>query len=232
MGHPQTRTERYTYADYLTWPEDTRYELIDGVAHAMAPAPTRSHQLVTGELYRQVATALKGSACQTFVAPFDVRLPKAGEADEAVDTVLQPDVLVVCDATRLDERGVRGAPDWVAEVLSPASAGRDHGSSASPTIHGGVSETKRQPGAEGPAQTRGEEAPSFEGGATHQTVKLAAYERAGVPEVWLLHPTDRMLTIYRLEAQRYGRPQILEMTGRVPIGVLPEVVVDFDLFTE
>jgi Uma2 family endonuclease len=180
----------YTYADYLTWPEDTRYELIDGVAHAMAPAPTRSHQLVTGELFRKVATALKGGACQTFVAPFDVRLPKADEPDERIDTVLQPDVLVVCDPARLDERGVRGAPDWVAEVLSPASAGRD------------------------------------------QTVKLAAYERAGVPEVWLLHPTDRVLTIYRLDDGRYGRPQILEMKGCVPIGVLPAVSVDFDLFTE
>lgn len=190
MGHPQTRTERYTYADYLTWPEDTRYELIDGVAHAMAPAPTRSHQLVVVELSRQVANALKGGACQTFVAPFDVRLPKAGEADASVDTVLQPDVLVVCDAAKLDERGVRGAPDWVAEVLSPASAGRD------------------------------------------QTVKLAAYERAGVPEVWLLHPTDRVLTIYRMEDGRYGRPHIQEMRGSAAIGVLPEVIVDFDLFTE
>jgi len=190
MGHPQTRTERYTYADYLTWPEDTRYELIDGAAYAMAPAPTRSHQLVVVELSRQLATALKGSGCQTFVAPFDVRLPKASEADAEIDTVLQPDVLVVCDPAKLDERGVHGAPDWVAEVLSPASAGRD------------------------------------------QTVKLAAYERAGVPEVWFLHPTDRVLTIYRLEAERYGRPQILEMHGRIAVDVLPEVSVDFDLFTE
>ncbi|MFN3595318.1 MAG: Uma2 family endonuclease [Thiobacillaceae bacterium] len=190
MGQPQARTEHYTYADYLGWPEDTRYELIDGVAYAMAPAPTRSHQLVTGELFRQIASTLKGSPCHTFVAPFDVRLPRAGEADAAVDTVVQPDVLVVCDPAKVDERGVRGAPDWVGEVLSPASAGRD------------------------------------------QTVKLAAYERAGVPEVWLLHPTDRVLTIYRLEGNRYGRPTVLEMKGRVAIGVLPEVVVDFALFTE
>ncbi len=188
MGHPQQKSEHYTYADYLGWPEDAHYELIDGVAYAMAPAPSRSHQLVTGELFRQIATALKGSSCQTFVAPFDVRLPRAGEADEAVDTVVQPDVVVVCDPAKVDERGVRGAPDWVAEVLSPASAGRD------------------------------------------QTVKLAAYERAGVPEVWLLHPTDRVLTIYRLDSGRYGRPQIREMRGRVTIGVLPEVSVEFDVF--
>ncbi len=188
MGHPQPRPDRYTYADYLTWPEDTRYELIDGAAYAMAPAPTRTHQLITGELYRQIATALKGGTCQPYVAPFDVRLPRAGEADEAVATVLQPDVLVVCDPAKVDERGVRGAPDWVAEVLSPASASHD------------------------------------------LTRKLAVYERAGVPELWYLHPADRVLTIYRLEAGRYGRPQVLEMRGRVEIAVLPGVCVDFELF--
>lgn len=190
MGHAQQRTERHTYADYLSWPEDARYELIDGVAYTMAPAPSRSHQIVVGELFVQVKNALRGRPCQAFVAPLDVRLPRAGEADEAVDTVVQPDVLVVCDPAKLDERGVRGAPDWVAEVLSPASAGHD------------------------------------------QIVKLAAYERAGVPEVWLVHPTDRILTIYRLEDGRYGRPEIREMKGEAPIGVLPGVSIDFALFPE
>jgi Uma2 family endonuclease len=190
MGHARPAQRHYTYADYVEWPEDERFELIDGVAYAMATAPTRSHQLVVVELSRQLANALKGGPCQVFVAPFDVRLPHGDEADAQVDTVLQPDVLVVCDAAKVDERGVRGAPDWVAEVLSPASAARD------------------------------------------QTVKLAAYERAGVPEVWLLHPTDRVLTIYRREDGRYGRPQIQEMLGRVAIGVLPGVSVDLDLFTE
>ncbi len=190
MGHARPAQRHYTYADYLEWPEEERFELIDGVAYAMAPAPTRTHQLVTGELYRQLANALKGGPCQVFVAPFDVRLPHGDEADAQVDTVLQPDVLVVCDAARVDERGVRGAPDWVAEVLSPATAARD------------------------------------------QTVKLAAYECAGVPEVWLLHPTDRVLSIYRLQASGgFGRAQILEMRGQVAIGVLPDVIVDFDLFT-
>lgn len=158
MGQPQTQSEHHhTYADHLQWPEVARYELIDGVAHAMTPAASRSHQRVVVELSGQVATALQGSGGQTYVAPFNVRLPKGDEVDPAIDTVLQPDVLAVCDLAKVDERGVRGAPDWDAEVLSPASAGRD------------------------------------------QTVKLAAYERAGVPEVCLLHPTDRVLTIDRLE---------------------------------
>ncbi|MCS6785703.1 MAG: Uma2 family endonuclease, partial [Thiobacillaceae bacterium] len=108
MGHALSKPQHYTYADYCTWPEDERCELIDGVAYAMAPAPTRSHQLCVVELSRQVATALKGGPCQVFVAPFDVRLPHADEADERVDTVVQPDVLAVCDASKVDERGVRG----------------------------------------------------------------------------------------------------------------------------
>ncbi|MDW8322630.1 MAG: Uma2 family endonuclease [Burkholderiales bacterium] len=188
MGHAQPKLQHYTYADYCTWPEDERCELIDGVAYAMAPAPSRSHQNVVGELFYQVKQALRDHPCQVFVAPFDVRLPHADEADERVDTVVQPDVLAVCDASKVDERGVRGAPDWVAEVLSPASAWRD------------------------------------------QTIKLNAYERAGVPEVWLLHPGDRVLSVYRLEQGRYGRPTVLEMKGRVAIGALPDVTVDFDLF--
>jgi len=116
----------YTYADYLRWPEGVRYELIDGTAHAMGPAPLRIHQKVLLQIARQVADALEGKPCEPYIAPFDVRLPQADEADEQVDTVVQPDLVVVCDAAKLDERGCRGAPDWVVEVLSPASASVDH----------------------------------------------------------------------------------------------------------
>ncbi|MFM9968147.1 MAG: Uma2 family endonuclease, partial [Burkholderiales bacterium] len=76
MGLQQRDTAHHTYADYLTWPEDVRYELIDGVAYLMAPAPLRIHQDVVGEMYRQVANALVDNACRACVAPFDVRLPK------------------------------------------------------------------------------------------------------------------------------------------------------------
>ncbi len=189
MGLPQPKAEHYTYADYCSWPDDSRYELINGVAYPMAPAPTRTHQSLVGELFRQIATALQGKHCQPFVAPFDIRLPHADESDERVDTVVQPDVLVVCDDAKLDERGVRGAPDWVAEVLSPSSAARD------------------------------------------QIVKLALYERAGVREYWLLHPTDRLVTVYRLVDGCYGRPEISEMVGTLSLGILPEVTVDWSLFS-
>ncbi|MDP2786927.1 MAG: Uma2 family endonuclease [Pseudomonadota bacterium] len=190
MGLPQQQAEYFTYADYQTWPDETRFELIDGIAYAMSPAPTRSHQVLVLELARQVSTALKGKPCQAFVAPFDVRLPHADEADDKVDTVVQPDVMVVCDPAKIDERGVRGAPDWVAEVLSPHTARKD------------------------------------------LTVKLAAYERAGVLEYWLLHPTDRLVTVYRLVDGSYGRPDIGEMSGTRAIGVLPDITIDFALFSD
>jgi Uma2 family endonuclease len=128
MTLPLHDVRRHTYGEYLTWPEGERYELIDGVGYAMAPAPSRGHQRLVGELYRQIADALEGGPCEVNVAPFDVRLPEkdeADEADEAIATVVQPDIAVVCDPAKLDERGCRGAPDWIVEVLSPSSAGHD-----------------------------------------------------------------------------------------------------------
>jgi Uma2 family endonuclease len=115
----------YTYGDYRQWQGDERWELIDGEAQLMSPAPRIQHQRVAGALYRQIAQFLEGHACEALIAPFDVRLPKAGEADDAVDTVVQPDLAVVCDPSKIDALGVRGAPDLVVEVLSPATAGRD-----------------------------------------------------------------------------------------------------------
>jgi Uma2 family endonuclease len=185
MGLLHRDNAHHTYADYVTWPEDVRYELIDGVAYLLTPAPTRVHQEVVLEMARQTANALAGKPCRAYIAPFDVRLPKTNEADERVDTVVQPDLLVVCEASKLDERGLRGAPDWVVEVLSPATASHD------------------------------------------QTVKLAAYERARVPEIWLVHPTDRVVTVYRLEAAGYGRPTIRETSGTQAVAAVPDVLIDW-----
>lgn len=125
MGLAQRDLDYHTYGDYLHWPDEVRYELIDGLAYAMAPAPTLHHQLVVGALFRQISNALNASSCHALVAPLDVRLPHADEADERVDCVVQPDLLVVCDPAKLDRRGVRGAPDWIIEVLSPATAVHD-----------------------------------------------------------------------------------------------------------
>jgi Uma2 family endonuclease len=116
----------HTYADYLAWPEDVRYELIDGMAYLMTPALALDHQDIAGEIYFQLRRSLEGRSCRAFIAPVDVRLPTGEELDEQIDTVVQPDVLVVCDAGKLDRRGVRGAPDFVVEVLSPATATHDY----------------------------------------------------------------------------------------------------------
>ncbi len=115
----------HTYGDYLTWREDVRYELLDGVAYLMSPGPDLAHQELAGEIYHQVRGALSGKPCRAFIAPLDVRLPVRNEVDELIDTVVQPDVMVVCDETKLDKRGVRGAPDWVVEVISPSTASHD-----------------------------------------------------------------------------------------------------------
>jgi len=117
--------EHHTYGDYCTWPEDLRYELIDGVAYLMSPGPDLAHQDLVGDIFAQVYGALRGKPCRAFVAPLDVRLPKGNEADELVDTVVQPDVMVVCEERKLGKRGVRGAPDWVVEVISPSTASHD-----------------------------------------------------------------------------------------------------------
>ena len=121
----QKRDARHTYADYLTWSDDERWELIHGVAYNMTPAPSRRHQAISMELARQFANHLVGKRCKVFNAPFDVRLPKPGETDETTSTVVQPDLVVVCDPAKLDDRGCKGAPDLVIEILSPESLARD-----------------------------------------------------------------------------------------------------------
>jgi Uma2 family endonuclease len=180
-------SQYHTYADYLVWSRTYGDELIDGTAYVREPpAPSATHQVIVGELHRQIANALKGSPCRAYVAPLDVRLPKSSEEDDKVDTVVQPDVLIVCDREKLDGRGARGAPDWLVEVLSPSTARHD------------------------------------------RVVKIPAYERAGVREVWLVHPVDRKLAIYRLEAGRYGPPTVFELKGRTQITAVPGVTVDWD----
>lgn len=116
----------YTYADYLTWGWDEMVELIRGKIYKMSPAPGRLHQEISGELFRQLANHLKGKKCKVFSAPFDVRLPfMRGRSDKEIFTVVQPDVCVICDETKLDDRGCLGAPDWIIEILSPHTSTKD-----------------------------------------------------------------------------------------------------------
>ena len=117
--------KRFTYADYCTWPENERWELIDGVAYDMTPGPGRPHQKISIELGRQFANFFLGKPCEVYDAPFDLRLPSADETDDEVDTVVQPDLFVVCDQDKLDDKGGRGAPELVVEILSPSSGRHD-----------------------------------------------------------------------------------------------------------
>jgi Uma2 family endonuclease len=115
------KEEYYTYADYLTWSDDVRYELIEGTPYMMSPAPSRNHQDVAGSIFNQIYNYLDGKPCKVYIAPFDVRL----NADEDDDTVVQPDISVFCDIKKLDDKGAKGAPDMAIEVLSPSSISYD-----------------------------------------------------------------------------------------------------------
>ncbi len=126
MGYPaKNEDQRYTYGDYLKWLDDERWELINGTAYNMTPAPSVQHQRIVIELARQFANYFQGKACEVFVAPFDVRLPQGDEKDEDIDTVVQPDIVVVCDPGKLDEKGCRGGPDLVVEIISPSTVRKD-----------------------------------------------------------------------------------------------------------
>jgi Uma2 family endonuclease len=118
--------EHYTYKEYKSWPEGERWELIDGLAYAMSPAPTRSHQRFVVDLVGRLFAFLQGKPCELLVSPIDVFLPASREeAEDEVDTIVQPDVIVVCDHEKLIDKGVRGGPDFVVEILSPSTAMKD-----------------------------------------------------------------------------------------------------------
>lgn len=115
----------YTYADYLQWKFEERLELFRGRIFKLSAQNTR-HQVISGNLSAALNIFLKGKQCQAFAAPFDVRLPvKNREKDNEVTTVVQPDICVICDESRLDTRGCCGAPDLVIEILSPGNSKKE-----------------------------------------------------------------------------------------------------------
>ena len=121
--------KRYTYADYLTWIDDKRRELIDGLIHLISPAPRNIHAEVSTNItwfLESIVRKNKGN-CKIRYAPFDVRFPKNGEADDdKIYTVVQPDICVICDLSKLDKRGCCGAPDMIVEILSPSTSRNDY----------------------------------------------------------------------------------------------------------
>jgi len=115
--------QKYSYADYLTWNENERWELLDGVPYMQA-APSRIHQEISMELSTQFHTYLKGKTCRVFAAPFCVRLDVQTN-DNDVKNVVEPDITIVCDRSKLDERGCKGSPNMIIEILSPTSGKND-----------------------------------------------------------------------------------------------------------
>jgi len=112
----------YTYADYLEWDDDFRAELINGVVYMMAP-PLTIHQRISMRLSQRIAQFLEGKTCEVFAAPFGVRLfPKEDKSD---DTVVEPDIVVICDPSKIDERGCNGVPDLIIEITSPSNFRRE-----------------------------------------------------------------------------------------------------------
>jgi len=182
----QKTKDRFSYADYLGWPEGERWELIDGEAYALSPAPTPEHQDLTGELFFQIRSQLPDSRCRPYLAPFDVRFADEGVSEDEIFTTVQPDISVICNRARIDAKGCLGAPDWIIEVVSPGTAVRDH------------------------------------------VTKRVLYERHGVREYWIVHPVDRVLTLYRHDGERFAPPQILAAAGTTRCALWAAMVIDWD----
>ena len=182
-GSTKRSDKKYSYADYLQWQDDKRREIIDGAVFDMN-APLRIHQEILLEIGTKLHAFFKEKACSIYIAPFDVRLPKSSRKNEDIFNVVQPDISVVCDEAKLDEKGCIGAPDLVIEIISPSTASIDN------------------------------------------IKKRALYEESGVKEYWLLHPTDRILTIYNLKENCYEKPLIYADNQKVASLLFPDLIID------
>jgi Uma2 family endonuclease len=119
--------KQYTYADYLTWQFEERVELIKGWIWKMSPAPLRQHQDISGNFFGQLFNYLKNKPCKVYAAPFDVRLisKQQNTTNQSIVSVVQPDISIVCDLSKLDEKGCVGAPDLIIEILSPGNSKKE-----------------------------------------------------------------------------------------------------------
>ena len=120
-------SKKYSYADYLLWKFEERIEILKGKIFKMSPAPSSLHQRISTELFGGLYTYFRKSSCQIFHAPFDVRLPDSQKKNTDTDifTVVQPDLCIICDKSKIDERGCLGAPDLIVEILSPGNTTKE-----------------------------------------------------------------------------------------------------------
>ncbi len=187
VKEPFSAYGRYSYADYLTWQLEDMVELIRGkVFRQAAAAPRRIHQGLTVALVTRIHGFLKGGSCRVYTAPFDVRLPVSSRKHADIDTVVQPDLCVVCDPEKLDELGCVGAPDLIVEILSPGNNKKE------------------------------------------LQVKYEVYEATGVKEYWVIHPDERTLLIYTLEAGKYRPSRLFTLGDEVESQVLSGFVLDLE----
>lgn len=195
---PMKRPDRYTYRDYRGWSDEERWELIDGTAYSMSPAPRRIHQLLLARVYVQLDAFFAGKPCRPHIAPVDVVLADSDDAgddaspdkaadDDAADdapTVVQPDAFVVCDPVKLVDEGVRGAPDFIVEVLSPGTAMKD------------------------------------------QSEKRKLYEAHRVDEYWIVNPDTFEVFVYTLkENGSYGLPVVADLREGVSARRFPGLTI-------
>ena len=153
----------------------------------MTPGPTSEHQEILADLTAQLRTFLRGKRCRVF-PDTDVILPKRKEGDERVDTVVRPDLAVVCDPAKIDGKRIRGAPDLIIEILSPSTASYDF------------------------------------------IKKRRLYVVSGVQEFWLVHPGDRIITLFHLgPTGSYGPSEYFDESSKIPVKVLPGLEIDFSL---
>lgn len=121
----KTVAERFTWADYQQWPDEQRCEIIDGQFYDMTPAPGTAHQETLINLACKMHEYLKDKPCKVFIAPFDVRLAEKKETRNSCSNVVQPDISIICDPKKIDDKGCVGAPDLVVEILSSSTASKD-----------------------------------------------------------------------------------------------------------
>ncbi|AIS51869.1 hypothetical protein TKV_c06850 [Thermoanaerobacter kivui] len=121
MSLPE-RKKVYTYEDYLNWPDEHKIEIIDGQVY-LHTVPPRIHQEISGRIAYQFSNYLKDKKCEVYFARLGVRLPSGNEkSDKEITTVVEPDIIVVCDKSKLDDQGCKGTPDLIVEITSPSTA--------------------------------------------------------------------------------------------------------------
>ena len=182
--------DRFSYHDYLNWPIDMRSEIINGVIYDMTPAPSKEHQIITRELLGRFWSYLRNKSCEVFQAPFDVLLPdKPGDIADT-ETVVQPDISIICDKMKLNEKGCIGAPDLIIEITSPSTASKD------------------------------------------MKEKFDLYERHGVKEYWIVHPEQKIVTIFKIgKNKKYGRPDNYSEKDKIEVGLLKGLIINLkDIF--